>query len=75
MTKTAIVPSLVEDRWATRGHARAAAAILRGRGWEASVEESGPPATREYRVIVTDGTTVAYFCEDDKLDDFQPHWI
>jgi hypothetical protein len=75
MTKTAFAPSLVDDRWATRGHARAAAAALRSHGWEASVEESGPVGAREYRVVVTDGVSVAYFCQGDSLDNFQPHWI
>jgi hypothetical protein len=75
MTKTAIAPSLVEDRWATRAHAHAAAATLRSHSWEASVEESGPVGAREYRVIVTDGANVAYFYQGDKLDDFQPRWI
>jgi hypothetical protein len=48
---------LVGDVWRTRDEARAAARYLRDQGFSATVETSGPPRRREYRVFVPHATT------------------
>ena len=68
---------LVGEVWRTRNEARAAARYLRGEGFNATVETSGLPRQRKYRVFVAHPTDVglgAYFHEGDRLDDFQPRW-
>ena len=69
--------SIRDDVFASRGHARAAAAHLRRQGFDARVEQSGPQGAREYRVITFHPVddAVAYFWADDRLDDYVPHWI
>ena len=44
--------TITNDVWITRGHARAAARLLRTNGFDARVETSGPAGAREYRVRV-----------------------
>ena len=67
------------DLLATRGFARSVAAMLKARGWDARVEESGPAHQREYRVLVTPGApaehaTFAYFEKGDDIDNYRPRW-
>jgi hypothetical protein len=69
---------LVGEFWRTRNEARAAARYLRDHGFAATVESSGPPGQRKYRVFVahpTDAALGAYFFEGDRLDDYTPHWV
>jgi hypothetical protein len=69
---------LVGEIWRTRNEARAAARFLRGEGFAATVESSGPPGQRKYRVFVahpTDRTLGTYFYEGNRLDDYKPHWV
>ncbi len=69
---------VTDDCIATRGHARAIAAILRKLGYEARIEHTGR-RSREWRVWVkhpTMGGVIAYVHRDDQLDNtFNPHWI
>jgi hypothetical protein len=69
---------LVGEFWRTRNEARAAARYLRDRSFAATVESSGPPGQRKYRVFVahpTDHALSTYFHEGDRLDDFRPVWV
>jgi len=62
----------------TRAQARSIAAQLRDRGWNASVERSGPKGNPEYRVYVFSGADpdlVAYYQIGDSIEFFNPYWI
>jgi hypothetical protein len=65
------------DLFETRDAARALAALLRKRGWDASVEQSGPEGEREWRVLIRHSSPalVAYFHEGDHVDRFVPCWV